>query len=192
MAKDTCEQYRQLTIQDMKKFYFLSGSRSGSITWTNRWGDKNSISIDTKYDQNNRPRYHRLHYKLFRDEGDKRMDYIVMLDSTKCYFGDGERWWFLCPRVGCSKRVGVLYLSQGVFTCRHCLDLKYDSQYEYHGSGSEGLQVLSRIWKAQDDMTKLRVKYWKGSPTKRYMKLIKRSRAISNSDLLALEHSLSK
>ncbi len=53
----------------------------------------------------------------------------VPLEWTPCNFG-GERPWFLCPGVGCGRRVAVLYGPGKYFLCRHCYDLRYGSQRE--------------------------------------------------------------
>jgi hypothetical protein len=41
----------------------------------------------------------------------------------------GKRPWFLCPARGCGRRVAVLY-GGGIFACRHCHRLAYQSQRE--------------------------------------------------------------
>jgi hypothetical protein len=51
----------------------------------------------------------------------------VPLEWTPCNFG-GERPWFLCPGVGCGQKVAVLYGPGKYFLCRHCYDLRYESQ----------------------------------------------------------------
>ncbi len=51
----------------------------------------------------------------------------VSLTWTACNFG-GERPWFICPGVGCRRRVAVLYGPGKYFLCRHCYDLSYQSQ----------------------------------------------------------------
>ncbi len=51
----------------------------------------------------------------------------VPLEWTPCNFG-GERPWFLCPGAGCGRRVAVLYGPGKYFLCRHCYDLRYESQ----------------------------------------------------------------
>jgi hypothetical protein len=53
----------------------------------------------------------------------------VPLTWTACNFG-GERPWFICPRVGCGRRVAVLYGLGRYFLCRPCCDLSYESQRE--------------------------------------------------------------
>ena len=53
---------------------------------------------------------------------------LVPLDWTSCTYG-GYRAWFLCP--DCGRRAALLYLvGPGNVSCRHCLNLDYDSQRE--------------------------------------------------------------
>jgi hypothetical protein len=58
---------------------------------------------------------------------------LVPLQWTPCNFG-GERPWFICPgvvdAVGCGRRVAILYGPGKYFLCRHCYDLRYESQRE--------------------------------------------------------------
>ena len=55
----------------------------------------------------------------------------VPLEWTPCNFG-GERPWFVCPGVvngvACGRRVAILYGPGKYFLCRHCYDLRYESQ----------------------------------------------------------------
>jgi len=53
----------------------------------------------------------------------------VGLEWTPCNFG-GERPWFVCPGVRCGRRVAILYGPGKYFLCRHCYDLRYESQRE--------------------------------------------------------------
>jgi len=57
----------------------------------------------------------------------------VPLEWTSCNFGGG-RPWFVCPGVvhgvSCGRRVAVLYGPGKYFLCRHCYDLRYESQRE--------------------------------------------------------------
>ena len=47
---------------------------------------------------------------------------------TPCNLG-GSRAWFICPAVGCGRRVAILY-GGGIFACRHCYQLAYASARE--------------------------------------------------------------
>lgn len=51
----------------------------------------------------------------------------VWLGTTPCHYG-GERVWFTCP--GCHGRRAVLFSVGGVFRCRACHDLAYQSTRE--------------------------------------------------------------
>jgi hypothetical protein len=57
----------------------------------------------------------------------------VSLEWTPCNFG-GERPWFVCPGVvngvACGRRMAKLYGPGKYFLCRHCCDLRYESQRE--------------------------------------------------------------
>ena len=54
------------------------------------------------------------------------MEYPVSITWTPCHYG-GARAWFICPERGCGRRVAILY-GGGVFACRQCYQLAYDSQ----------------------------------------------------------------
>jgi hypothetical protein len=55
----------------------------------------------------------------------------VPLEWTPCNFG-GVRPWFIYPGVmngvRCGRRVAILYGPRKYFLCRHCYDLRYESQ----------------------------------------------------------------
>ncbi len=65
-----------------------------------------------------------------RDRGGEwqPMSYPVGLSWTPCTYG-GQRAWWLCPAVGCGRRVAVLYGGK-VYACRHCHQLAYRTQRE--------------------------------------------------------------
>src|SRR5690606_6998046 len=58
----------------------------------------------------------------------RSFSYSIEIDWTPCGYG-GSRPWFLCPALGCRRRVAILYGSD-IFVCRHCLKLAYPSQKE--------------------------------------------------------------
>jgi hypothetical protein len=76
----------------------------------------------------------RLIYSITSRGGERQdMDYPVNLTTTLAPWG-ALRWWFICPAVGCARRVAVLYLPPGskYFACRHCYNLTYRSCQEQH------------------------------------------------------------
>src|SRR5262249_4975743 len=84
------------------------------------------------------------HRPRFSDEWTDEQ-YPVDIEWTPCHFG-GERAWFRCPASGCGRRVAVLW-GGGIFACRHCHNLAYESQNETAHSRALG--------KAQDIRRKL-------------------------------------
>jgi hypothetical protein len=54
------------------------------------------------------------------------MEHSVSITWTPCNYG-GERAWFICPALGCGRRVAILYGGR-VFACRRCYQLAYESQ----------------------------------------------------------------
>jgi hypothetical protein len=74
----------------------------------------------------------------------------VPLEWTPCNFG-GERPWFICPGVingkRCGRRVAILYGPGKYFLCRHCYDLRYESQRE-----DKGHRALRRAQKLRQQL----------------------------------------
>jgi len=63
--------------------------------------------------------------------------YPVRLDWTACNFG-GERTWFLCPTMGCGRRVAILYGGE-IFACRHCYQLTYPANEKPTTTEQQGI-----------------------------------------------------
>src|SRR5262249_53998145 len=61
----------------------------------------------------------------------KSENYPVRIDRTACHLG-GSRPWFICPALGCGRRVAILY-GGAIFGCRHCYRLTYASSREDSG-----------------------------------------------------------
>lgn len=146
-------------------------SSSGTMTWRSIYGER-SISFQVFIGSSRR--YLRLSYKV----AGSPMEYDIELITMPCHYG-GIRHWFICPAsrggVPCRRRVGVLYAAGPYFACRKCHDLAYQSQQEKrsHVFGIYGL-FLQRSDELDARERKIRVKFWKGHPTKRYTKFLKK------------------
>lgn len=120
----TCECWALDMIFLAKKVSF-EYETCASVSWTSTWGRRFDIDID-----NVCPEQIRLVY-WGRDRFGQSMKfaYVVGLDNTPCHYG-GKRWWFRCPE--CGRRCRVLYIppNEGVFSCRKCHNLTYESQQE--------------------------------------------------------------
>ncbi len=174
MAKTTCEEAKRIPVSFLKKKnYFKNSWIGGEVSWSFRGKPTGNISIDVDT-ENTRLR---CHYTYHGDSGEIPRDYNITLDSTPCNFG-GKRYWFLCPinrhGIPCEKRVGVLYCSDGMFGCRRCQNVSYESQQETHTGKWNALRKFYGLeWKLSELESKIRVKYWRGQPTKRYRKILR-------------------
>jgi hypothetical protein len=165
MPKHTCELSQALSIQLLKKHGYLKQPElSGSLSWTRFHKTSNKIHI-SRNDAGDSPQF-----QLTRFDTSQR-DYI-QTTSTECFLS-GKRLWFVCPVESCGKRVGVLYQRNNYFACRTCHNLAYQSQQDTHTGiwGVAGQYLSGRLQKKGNSM---RIKFWKGRPTKRYQRLIRK------------------
>lgn len=176
MSKTTCESIQRITMRFLKQRHYLQdGWIGGSIHWTSAYGKETSAGI--RMDIRDGFGHLQLTYTISGWSDEKTdMDYRVEVVSTPCYFG-GRRYWFICPLmrngVACYRRIGVLYLGGKYFGCRRCYDLAYKSQKETHSGPWSvfGKCLFSGLEEREDAM---RVKYWRGRPTKRYRRLLRK------------------
>jgi hypothetical protein len=176
-SKNNCETSTPLSMRFLKSQGYLDGSwRHGWVKWTSSLtGHENSIVVLGSVSDND-PHF-RLQYSKTGWDGEKEsFDYRVEVTKTSCYFG-GYRYWFICPLirsgVPCRRRVGVLYIGSSYFGCRKCHDLAYHSQQETH-SGWRGAFGKILFTGYDEKEAAMRVKYWKGRPTKRYARLLRK------------------
>jgi hypothetical protein len=121
-GKDATDDYRSLDVRRWQRDGYLTPGRAFSWQWTCNGETVASIQVRTESDQVI------LSYRQ-RGSGEwKDERYPVRLDWSPCNYG-GQRAWFLCPAVGCSRRVAILY-GGAIFACRHCYRLAYSSQRE--------------------------------------------------------------
>lgn len=118
-AKGRVEQHRRIDSREMQKQGVLQAGHNGTYCWWNSETGEKVASVGYSASQHGLT----LDYKA----GDTLYRYNIPLDRTACHYG-GTRTWFLCPALSCGKRVAKLYLSAGIFACRHCQQLNYASQ----------------------------------------------------------------
>ncbi len=176
--KDTVEDCRTVSIAFLRKYDYFCGWRSGTISWTNWYGEKTAsigVTVCTA-DGENYAQFQYTHTQ--RSTGEKtECDYRVQLVTTPCHLG-GVRWWFICPlsRNGapCGRRVGTLYCPPGgkYYGCRHCYNLSYESRNEArHGR----FAYMNRYMTLDRRMEKLREqtnrRTYRGQPTRKARRL---------------------
>lgn len=122
-AKETTDNFRDIDVRYLRRHGLLRSGRSFTLNWLRR--DEVVASIGCRTDAGSVT----LTYR-HRVPGDNWEDvtYPIRLDWTACHLG-GQRPWFLCPALGCGRRVAVLY-GGATFACRHCHQLAYGSQRE--------------------------------------------------------------
>ena len=112
---------RALDVRKVQRDGLLRPGHSFGWSWTR--GGETIASINIKADSDRVT----LDYRNRPNGGEwQAMNYPVRLAWTACHYG-GQRAWWLCPAVGCGRRVAVLY-GGNVFACRHCQKLAYKSQ----------------------------------------------------------------
>ena len=120
---------RQLDVRELHRGGLLTPGKSLSWQWSRNGETTATINLQVEADRvfliySNRNRHH--------NSGEwEPMNYAVWLDRTPCPFG-GRRVWWLCPVLGCGRRVAVLHGGR-VFACRQCNGLAYRSQRETDG-----------------------------------------------------------
>lgn len=122
-GKETTDDYRQLDIRYLRRKGLLSAGHFYTLHWSRNGEVIASVGARTELDRVI------LSYS-YRTEGRdwEKEEYSVQIEWTPCNYG-GHWAWFRCPANGCGRRAAVLYCV-GIFACRHCCQLVYESQRE--------------------------------------------------------------
>jgi|SRR5580700_3198827 hypothetical protein len=111
---------------DVRRFEgagMLTPGRRAGWQWTRDGETVASIQMRAEQDRVFLIYRHRSGDAEWKDE-----QYPVRIVRTPCNLG-GSRAWFICPAVGCGRRVAILY-GGSIFACRHCYRLAYPSARE--------------------------------------------------------------
>lgn len=124
--RDTVEGQHSVDVRWLGRHNYFprDGSiRAGTLRWSRGDRETGSIGVVAWPD--------RLELSYRHRAGGDWQDVreTVRLTYTACNYG-GQRPWFVCPAVGCGRRVAVLYGAGRYFLCRHCYGLAYESQSE--------------------------------------------------------------
>jgi hypothetical protein len=125
--KITVEECRSLDVRRLHQKELLKPGQLLSWSWSR--GGREVASIGCAVLGISHPERLVLRFRHRSSPGTEWEDVQepVELDWTPCNFG-GVRPWFICPGVGCGRRVAILYGPGRYFLCRHCYDLSYQSQ----------------------------------------------------------------
>jgi len=125
-AKDVTDDYRWVDVRRWQRDGVLTSGRAFRWCWTRNGETLGSIDVVAQVDHITLSYQHRSGGAEWKDERCS-----VRLTRTPCRYG-GTRRWFMCPEVGCGRRVALLYC-RGTFGCRACHGLAYASQRESAG-----------------------------------------------------------
>lgn len=173
----------------LNEWGYFKTNKAGTLYWTNRTsGDQSSVDIKSQA-YTNQPRIHLFYTTNSRNAGVKQVfDYDILLEATPCYFG-GQRWWLLCPLVykdkACHRRTRRLYKRGSYFGCRQCQKLTYPSQNENrHEPWGKFVKLITYDSWADRLEQKIRVKYYKGKPTRRMRRYLTLQQYVNDHDYL--------
>ncbi len=121
-SKRTADRCKALDINLLNRKGYLRAGNWSTMSWSRGGKTTGSINLQAS------PGCVILHYQSqWREEEWESVEERVNLTWTRCNYG-GARPWFVCPGIGCGRRVGKLYGPGKYFLCRHCYDLAYQSQ----------------------------------------------------------------
>lgn len=125
-ASSTTDELRRLDVRRWAREGMLRPGYYGGWQWLRNGERLASIQMRSEIDRVVLIYRHRSGGGEWKDE-----EYPVYIARTACHLG-GSRPWFICPAVGCRRRVAILY-GGTIFACRRCHRLVYDSTRENAG-----------------------------------------------------------
>jgi hypothetical protein len=125
MTKSCTNDLRALDVRRLARDGLLKPGPSFGWNWTRNGTTLATINLQVSFDSVT------LDYRHKANGGEwQGKRYPVRLVHTPCNLG-GDRVWWQCPAAGCGRRVALLYVgSSGIFACRHCNRLAYQSLRE--------------------------------------------------------------
>lgn len=119
-SKSSTDDYRAVDVRRWARVGMLRPGYWGGWQWTRNGEVVASIRMRAEEDRVIFIYRHRSGGEEWKDE-----EYPVRIVRTPCNLG-GTRPWFICPALGCGRRVAILY-GGGIFACRHCYQFAYAS-----------------------------------------------------------------
>lgn len=121
--KETTEDYLQIDIRKWHREGLLLPDTCFVRSWSRYGKPYSSIIVSVLSNQ-----VVFIYQGTNRDGTKQDYNYSIRINYTPCNYGNA-RPWFICPAVGCGRRVAILYQGS-IFSCRKCFRLTYKSQSE--------------------------------------------------------------
>lgn len=165
--KTTKEETLTIDTKDLKRLGIPATTRIGVFTWKRGEREDCMSFYCSDYDGDEKLNLSYSTTNPFNDEKSNINDSIPLTTSL-CNYG-GKRYWFTCP--GCHSRRRTLYLKQSLFRCRDCHQITYKSRNE-----SKSFSYFSLLMEEllEDEKGIPRTRYFKGRPTRRYQRYLRR------------------
>ena len=124
-SRDTVEDCRSLDVRRWQRDGLLSPGNGFNWQWSRNGETMANIGVGVEAGQLS------LTYRVRLRKAEEWESVVepVLLETTPGTFG-GLRYWFLCPAIGCGRRVALLYGHGKYFACRRCYRLVYPSTRE--------------------------------------------------------------
>jgi hypothetical protein len=182
---DLLDECKTLSISKFREWGYLEPGtfKSGVVHWSRNEQRYASIGvlIDTFAD---RP-YLELDYKC----NGEPIKYKVYLTSVSSNIGRGKVWYFLCPNTG--KRCRKLYMINTYFLHRTAFKGAMYEKQTYSKHSRDQIRAWGKLFCTDNVYDQIYSKhfktFYKGQPTKRYLKLWKKLRKageVSDKDLI--------
>ena len=172
------DECKQISISSLNRWGYLKQGqwKTGKITWSRGEGVYKEIrgEIGITINTFSESPFLELNYKYNGDP----INYQVPLVSMPSNLGKGLVWFFICPSTG--KRCRKLYLVNTYFYHRSAFrGCMYDKQTQSHKNRNlfKHYEIVFGVDIAFDQIySKHFKKYYNGKPTKRYLKLLKKTK----------------
>jgi hypothetical protein len=125
-GRATTDDMRSLDVRYWARNGLLRPGYRGSLRWQRRGETVATIGVRAE-----EGRVILTYRHSSRGSEWKNEEYPVYISRTRCRLA-GTRPWFVCPAMGCRRRVALLY-GDAIFACRHCHRLAYASTREEAG-----------------------------------------------------------
>ena len=120
-----------IDINSLRKKGQLRAGWAGQLRWSDVYGQ--IVAVDLRADADRIHLSFGVHTDLRDRINRESIVRTVRIVRMPCRYG-GSRPYFICPGINngktCSRRVAKLYMAGKHFLCRHCADLRYQSQSE--------------------------------------------------------------
>lgn len=170
---DEIERLKCISISDLRKLGYLQPNifLNKSIHWTNQSGERTS-SIAVIIDTNEIKGSITFDYTYNQSQ---KINYTVQLMTRPSNLGNGRLWFFVCPST--FKVCRKLHLNSGYFLHRTAFsDVYYEKQLQSkrwrEWDKAFGSYLDDKVY--EELHKKHFKKFYKGKPTKRYLKLMKK------------------